>query len=111
MESTVTGDDIFVDVVTSSTLHPTIKIERRNTEDSDIDEEEEILRRALSSPGTRIRVTQRKNGHPFSTENKNNNKKCYVPVIVFAAALLLFKTCVGVHVLALHVEAVPAAAA
>ena len=67
MESTVTGDNIFVDVVTSSTLHPTIKIERRNTEDSDIDEEEEILRRALSSPGTRIRVTQRKNGHPFST--------------------------------------------
>ena len=29
---------------------------------------------------------------------------------MFATALLLFKTCVGVHVLALHVEAVPAAA-
>ena len=29
---------------------------------------------------------------------------------MFATALLLFETCVGVHVLALHVEAVPAAA-
>ena len=38
-------------------------------------------------------------------------KKDYVPVIAFGAALLLFVTCVGVQVLPLHVDAVPAAAA
>ena len=35
---------------------------------------------------------------------KKKNKKNYVPVMVFAAALLLFVTFVGVHVLALHVN-------
>ena len=42
----------------------------------------------------------------FLLNNIQNEKKMifHVPVMVFAAALLLFVTFVGVHVLALHVN-------